>query len=135
MNLNKIIRKIPRFFPVISCQIDFITFTAWFTNKFTWHFHIKICFLFSRFSISFFLYIVTIIFPTWFLELENIRLKLNVKRTLGSNINELTTISSILLVQNTSSLLNQTNDDYYYDPIDSIALPIPDFSDDFKVSF
>ena len=99
----------------------------------------------KRFSKSFFLYIATVIPPTWLLELENIRLKLKAfessAKTSKAPVNSSTllnqiehlSLSTTFPKSNISTLLNQTNNYYDYDSIDSIPVKIPDLPDDFKV--
>ena len=89
------------------------------------------------FSPSFFLYIATIIPPTWFLELENIRLKRNALETL-EGITMPTNASSELYINDffrkeptTFTKTKSSNQDVFYDFYDG-ALPI--LPSDIKVS-
>ena len=105
---------------------------------------------FIRFSKSFFLYIASVIPPTWILELENIRLKQTAlesqKKTSAAPKNssilsalssdlQATTISTNSLsdqrYQNNSFLSNQSSNYYDYDL--EIPVEIPDLPDDLKV--
>lgn len=82
----------------------------------------------KRFSPSFCLYIATIIPPTWFLELENIRLK---KLTLES----LTNATQQSYKPQVSQSVNGTNGDQSYEldaDLENIV-PIPLLPGDIKV--
>jgi len=105
-----------------------------------------------RFSKSFFLYIASVIPPTWFLELENIRLKLSAHEAAQRKTSTAPKNSSILAVlanerhstpvsasfvdnkiRNNSMLSNETISYYDYDI--EIPVKLPDLPDDLKVNF
>jgi hypothetical protein len=104
-----------------------------------------------RFSKSFFLYIASVIPPTWFLELENIRLKLSAHEaqrktsaapknssilTVLANERQSTPVSASFVdnkIRNNSMLSNETISYYDYDI--EIPVKIPDLPDELKVNF
>lgn len=82
-----------------------------------------------RFSPSFFLYIATIIPPTWLLELENIRLK---QLTLESINNASYSHSSYNQKNYTNDSINDPN--YEFDLGESIAVPMTILPGDIKAA-